>query len=220
MKKWVPLILVIPALVGGLGANMIARWVTGFDYAEIHPAMHLAAPGTREVPENYRSWDGDRAWFDRLDTDSDGRLAIVDDDGGSSSSKLNITMPEVQRANAGFRRCMMAVLKVSGRGSVKSFPLPSACAPAGMAGEEGVKTSLGAVLESTRWMRHREDILAGFDGNGDGALERTEYPGAPRTRAYILGADSSGRDLLTRLCFGARASLLVAILAALTSLLV
>ena len=85
---------------------------------------------------------------------------------------------------------------------------------------EGTALNTDSLVETTRWMRHDPAQLLSADANGDRAISRAEYPGAPRTRPFLLGADTSGRDLATRLCYGARASLLVALLAAAVSLLI
>ncbi len=85
---------------------------------------------------------------------------------------------------------------------------------------EGTALNPDSLVETTRWMRHDTAQLLAADTNGDRSISRAEYPGAPRTRPFLLGADASGRDLATRLCYGSRASLLVAILAAAVSLLI
>ena len=86
---------------------------------------------------------------------------------------------------------------------------------------EGTALNPDSVVETTRWMRHdTAQLLSKADADGNRTISRAEYPGAPRSRPFLLGADASGRDLSTRLCYGARASLLVALLAAAVSLLI
>jgi oligopeptide transport system permease protein len=64
------------------------------------------------------------------------------------------------------------------------------------------------------------DILINFDLNSDLALSREEYVGLPGPEVNHLGTDKLGRDLLTRLVYGARISLAVGLLATLVSLLI
>jgi oligopeptide transport system permease protein len=62
--------------------------------------------------------------------------------------------------------------------------------------------------------------LAQFDLNHDGHISRDEYPGAPRLNTFWLGTDRLGRDVLTRVLFGARVSIAIALLSALVSFLI
>ena len=71
-----------------------------------------------------------------------------------------------------------------------------------------------------RLFENPERALAEMDRNGDGVVSRDEYPGAPRLFTFWLGTDQLGRDLLTRLFYGARISMLIAILATLVSFLI
>ena len=62
-------------------------------------------------------------------------------------------------------------------------------------------------------------LLAACDRDGDLRLSRAEFPGLPELAPFLLGTDAMGRDVLTRLAYGARVSLLVGVLATLVSLL-
>lgn len=74
------------------------------------------------------------------------------------------------------------------------------------------------VIEGTRYLRlNKEDLLRRFDHNGDLAIDRHEFPGAPLLRTFWLGTDGKGRDLLTRMVYGARISITIGILATLVS---
>ncbi len=189
---WIALALLAPAVILALAAGLVSDHLTRFGYTEIHPDQALARPGTRTVPATRQTWDGDATSFDRLDRDGDGLLRFERGPDGT------LRCPELDAAREGWRR--HAIAQANAR---RDGPSP---------GTEGM-------VEETRWMRHHPARLLEVDANGDHAISRAEYPGAPRTRPFILGADASGRDLATRLAYGARASLLVALLAAAVSLL-
>ena len=61
-------------------------------------------------------------------------------------------------------------------------------------------------------------LIAPYDPNAQNLLGRMKTPGTTsRAFHYLLGSDELGRDLLTRLIYGARVSLLVAFAAAILS---
>jgi oligopeptide transport system permease protein len=79
------------------------------------------------------------------------------------------------------------------------------------------------VKERTRYMRWstaKELLIGSYDLDHDLAITRDEYPGAPALRTFWLGTDSKGRDVLTRLFYGARISITIGLLATLVSLLI
>jgi oligopeptide transport system permease protein len=61
------------------------------------------------------------------------------------------------------------------------------------------------------------DLVVHFDVDGDDFIAPDEYLGLPGPRIHALGTDQLGRDLLTRLVYGARISLAVGLLATLVS---
>ncbi len=61
------------------------------------------------------------------------------------------------------------------------------------------------------------DAMAKMDGDGDGVITTAEYPGAPELYTFWLGTDHLGRDVLTRILYGARISITIALLATLVS---
>jgi oligopeptide transport system permease protein len=69
-------------------------------------------------------------------------------------------------------------------------------------------------VEGGRALRLGPERLPALDRDGDGRLSRDEFPGAPATRAFVLGTDYQGRDLLVRVLYGVRLSLLVGVAAA------
>lgn len=77
------------------------------------------------------------------------------------------------------------------------------------------------VTRRTRHMRfQKEDLLRRFDANDDLAIDRSEYPGAPELHTFWAGTDGKGRDVLTRLLYGARISITIGLLATLVSLVI
>lgn len=79
------------------------------------------------------------------------------------------------------------------------------------------------LLEAARPFRPFEipdDALTLLDRDHDGQITPAEYPGAPVARPFRLGADALGRDVLTRLIYGAGVSLAVGLLATLVSVLI
>jgi len=85
---------------------------------------------------------------------------------------------------------------------------------------DGVLTQ-GEITRATRVLRYDpRDLLARFDRDRDLTLTPEEFPGPPRTRPLLLGADGRGRDVLTRLIYGARMSLTMGLLTTLVGLLV
>ncbi len=189
---WGALALLAPAVLLAGTAGLVSDHVTGFGYTEIHPGQALAPPGAVTVPGSRQTWDGEAASFDRLDRDGDGLLRFEATTDGS------LRCAELDQAREAWRLHAIALAK---------------------ARRDGDADAADALVEETRWMRHDPLLLLQFDADGDRAISPGEYPGAPRSRPFLLGADTSGRDLLTRVCYGARASLLVALLAAAVSLL-
>ncbi len=77
------------------------------------------------------------------------------------------------------------------------------------------------LLAATRYLRHdKHRLVEGFDRNRDLRISRDEYPGAPELHTFWLGTDPRGRDLLTRLLYGARISITIGLLATLISFVI
>lgn len=86
------------------------------------------------------------------------------------------------------------------------------------------------IIERTRTLRYASQPDAGprnfdrfvhdFDADGDLRVSLAEFPGAPELHTYVLGTDNNGRDILTRLFFGLRLSIMIGLLSTLVSLLI
>lgn len=77
------------------------------------------------------------------------------------------------------------------------------------------------VIAGTRHLRFdKEDLLRRFDRNRDLVIDQGEFPGLPELHTFWLGTDSKGRDLLTRMLYGARISITIGLLATLVSFII
>ncbi|TNF38191.1 MAG: ABC transporter permease [Deltaproteobacteria bacterium] len=65
-----------------------------------------------------------------------------------------------------------------------------------------------------------ERFVVDHDRDRDLRIARGEFPGAPELHTMAFGSDAAGRDVLTRLLYGARLSISVGLLATLVSLLI
>ncbi len=127
----------------------------------------------------------------------------------------------------------------------KEFPkddldLPKHLRGLGLAGPEAFRKldvdgdhviSPWEVLERQRYLRYSTVPAGGgqrgFDGfvlthdkDRDLRITRGEFPGAPTLHTFHLGTDYIGRDILTRLLYGARLSITIGLLSTLVSLLI
>ncbi len=79
--------------------------------------------------------------------------------------------------------------------------------------------TVGEVTERIRYLRaDKRHLLEHFDLDRDFALTRQEFPGAPVLRTFRAGTDGQGRDVFTRLFYGARISITIGLLATFVSL--
>jgi oligopeptide transport system permease protein len=86
------------------------------------------------------------------------------------------------------------------------------------------------VVERSRYLRYTslgptgarsyEPFILAHDVDRDLRLTQAEYPGAPVLHTFVLGTDNAGRDILTRLLYGARLSITIGLLSTLVSLLI
>jgi len=71
-----------------------------------------------------------------------------------------------------------------------------------------------------RPFENRKQVLLDMDTNSDGVIGPEEYLGAPKLRTFWLGTDHLGRDVLTRLVYGARISITIALVVTLISFVI
>lgn len=232
----------------GAAADVLSHHVTHFSYDEQHTDLRLSAPGARAASRDRQSFDGDRSHFQRLDRDGDGHIDaaeaaelrwtdrflgfLVHDYDTPARRDGRIQRDELPRD--------FAALDVSFRSEYESALLAD---PHGRAPEvafaalellgdaafdrldrdhDGAidRDELVLARQPLRPFESPERAFELMDHDGDGAIAAAEYPGAPVLHTFWLGTDALGRDVLTRLLYGARISMTVALLATLVSLVI
>lgn len=217
-----------------LGYELIAIYVTQFDMEEQHNFVVPKPPGARSVPaEHYSLMAPDGEWsFAEIDTNDDEYIEpreiaaayrkyefqAIDIDGNGtldyeeyaeapfSLPSPNNFIPDCQRWSV-IRRSLAPI----------EHPDVFKCE----AGPDGVidMEEAGKLVELVN-SGEAQDILTRFDKDEDGLLSKGEYVGLPEPSKNWLGTDQLGRDLLTRMVYGARISLAVGFLATLVSFLI
>lgn len=217
-----------------LGYELIAAYVTQFDMEEQHNYVVAKPPGARSVPAEHYSLmapTGPYA-FDKVDANGDDYIepreieaayrayefAAIDTDGNGtldygeyaeapfSLPAPNSFIPDCQRWSM-IRRSLAPI----------EHPAIFDCE----AGADGVidQKEANKLIDLVNG-GEAQDILTGFDTDEDGLLTAAEYVGLPEPATNWLGTDQLGRDLLTRMVYGARISLAVGFLATLVSFLI
>ena len=224
----------IVVLIMGFAAifyGPITTYGTHFDLDEQHPFIEPKPPGARSVPSQHYELmtpegptefgnvdlDGDgaledreveqayrRLEFDYIDTNGDGELDYTEyRDAPLSLEASSGNIPPCDRWDR-IRKSLPPI----------EHPEIFKCD----AGEDETLTyeeagRLVALVSS----REARDLVGKLDKNDSGGIEEAEYAGLPAPEKNWLGTDQLGRDLLTRLVYGARISLSVGLLAALVS---
>ncbi len=193
---------------------LISAHLTRFTHTENHACLRFQPPGMRGVPrEHFRLFPTSRYDLAAVDTDGSGRVssdelsAVLqriefdhldrDDDG-------LIGFDELQRAPRSFvasdLRSVFDQLDADGSGGLDL-------------GETDTFTQIFPRSESALFVRT-------WDQDDSGDLDGDEFLGVPRPEVFYMGTDSLGRDLATRMVFGARISLMVGLLATMVSFLI
>ncbi len=226
----------VVVLLMGLAAILyepISQYGTQFTLQEQHQFISPKPPGARSVPYEYYDLmpvEG-RTAFETLDTDGNGELSVreverfyrhyefdqIDTDGdGTLDYGEYAAAPLSRPADYGVSSCRMWEMK-----RASAPPLESKKVFKCSAGEddEMSREEAGDVIALVN-PREAGNLHDTLDTDGDGTVSKSEYRGMPQPEVNILGTDSLGRDLLTRLVYGARISLSVGLLAAFVSFLI
>jgi len=233
----------------GLLAPLLSAQVLHFSEDEQHSSWVFAPPGTQDIAIDYPDYDGDSATFGLLDQNGDGKLACQRATTGLNCPELQTAwwterffafLPDLADVAQGHDAPLAGKRAPDGRISPAEYPkqvsdwhdarVAAAAAQLGFLGAAGFARldadrdgflTRQEILAQTRWSRlQAAALLRDFDHNGDLAIDRAEFPGAPRMHTFWLGTDQKGRDLLVRILYGARVSLAIALLATLISVLI
>jgi len=208
--------LLVVVFMGMMAAlfEPISQFVTRYTHTENHACLRYQPPGMRGVPrDHYRLIPPSIEAFDAIDLNSDGfidaeelslrlralEFAHLDRDGDGVISKR-----ELRRAPRVFLAedidAVFARFDVDGSGGIDLA-------------ESAAFTDIFPLGESGQFLRR-------YDLDGDALLSPGEYVGIPRPQTFYMGTDGLGRDIATRMIFGARVSLLVGLLATLVSFII
>ena len=207
-------LVVLFMIVMASSYEVISRFGTRFTLAENHPCLRHQPPGARGVPRVHHQFFGlERHSFESVDTDGSQGVTSVE----LSYAVQAIEFGHLDRDDDGFldqeelERARRSFL-------VEDFSLLMARFDEDESGvlEIGETASFTDIFPTSE----AGQIVRAHDSNADGALSASEFPGVPKPRRFLLGTDSLGRDLMTRMVFGARISLLVGLLATFVSFLI
>jgi oligopeptide transport system permease protein len=227
------LIVVVFMAACAVGYDLIAKYVTQFQLDEQHAFVVPKPPGARSVPSHYFDMmepTGDLT-FDELDTNDDDVLMdreIVhayekwefekldnNDDGVldyEEYKKAPLSLPSPSEFIPDCQRWEFA------RKSMAPIEHPDVFECMADDGEMSLEDA-GKLVEIINTGEAR-DIISRYDKDDDAFLSPAEYQGLPQPEVNFFGTDQLGRDLLTRLVYGARISLAVGIIATLVSLMI
>ena len=230
-------IVLIMILVAVL-ADAISSYGTHFTQEETHLAYVTKPPGARSVPTVHKTFsdaDDPERGFAAVDTNDDDQVSVQelsdalqrlefgrfdeDGDGSLSRAEFNAASHGLVGPEGLYMSCAEAPTQ--------------ACTADGDCGDKGPCRAVqdengdGKVTRDETWKytdifpREEADAFAReFDKDDDRKLTKAEFPGLPEPYTHVLGSDTRGRDLLTRLLYGGRVSLAVGLLATLVSFLI
>lgn len=227
------LLVVVFMAICALGYPIISSSVTHFSLDEQHLFVVPKPPGARSVPsEFYELMEPDGAMaFETVDVDGDGFITekevegayrhyefaqIDSDDDGMLSyqeyvdAPLSLAPPDFVPDCARWNIAKKSMAPPEVRSVFECDANADGMIEFKNAGK------LVALVSASE----ARNILNRLDTDADLGISPQEYAGLPRPEINRLGTDKLGRDLLTRLVFGARISLAVGLLATLVSLLI
>ena len=248
------------AFIGYTAPIIWSPYFTHFSPTEQHRSFANAPPGTRDISDEYPTYDGDVRAFDVVDLDRDGfitctRMVFADGTPGM------LDCPELalaEQASAFFIEAISLFDRATGDEepqkklgngdeylTFREFPkddldLPKAYRGLGLAGPDSFRRididgdnvlARWELLERSRYLRYTtvpeggglrsfDGFIGAHDANNDLRIARAEFPGAPEMHPFIGGTDYIGRDIFTRLIYGARLSITIGLLSTLVSLLI
>lgn len=228
------LVIVVLMSLAAAFYEPISQYGTHFTLQEQHQFIAPKPPGARSVPREYFELldPGEGASFEEVDADGDGKLdsrdieqfyrryefEIVDRDGdGSLDYEEYVSAPLTRPLNAeAVPSCDQWERK-----EASSPPLEHPKIFECEAGEDrsmsfeeaGDVIALVSAWDASKTLLH-------LDQDSDGVITKNEFRGMPAPETNWLGTDALGRDVLTRLVYGARISLSVGLLAAIVSFII
>jgi oligopeptide transport system permease protein len=220
--------------MAAVGYEGIVKYGIHFTLAEQHPFVVPKPPGARSVPSNHYSlMDPDGKWnFQKVDQNGDGLIGrrelqdvyrkiefnTIDTDGNNKldyeeyrAAPLSVDPPSDNIPDCQKWKMINKSLAPIEAKSIFNCE----------AGKDGyIEYDDAGKLIHLVSVGEARNLIAEWDKDGDSFLSEKEFQGLPKPETHHLGTDQLGRDLLSRLIFGARISLAVGIIATLVSLII
>jgi len=224
--------LVVVTLMGiaAVFYEPISSYGTHFTLQEQHQFIAPKPPGARSVPRKYYNLLD--VSFDEVDTDGDDELdsrdievfyrhyefEIIDRDSDGTLDYGEYVSAPLSRplSSEDVPNCQQWARK-----EPSSPPLEHRAifeCEAGEDAEMSFREAGDVVALVSGWDASK--TLLHLDEDSNGVVTRDEFDGMPAPETNWLGTDSLGRDVLTRLVYGARISLSVGLLAAIVSFVI
>lgn len=203
--------VVLAMALGALLYPLISRYGTRYTHDETHVCLRYLPPGAMGVPRvHYRLGDVPLA---DVDADQSGTVSAAE----YSTYVQRREFDRLDRNGDG----ALDVNEVSRAPRVWLSQTPAEVFAAFDDNGDGrVDFSESAELSDIFPDGESGLFVRGYDADQSGQLDASEYPGVPRTKRFVLGTDGLGRDVFTRLIFGARISLAVGMLATFVSFVI